>query len=150
MVLGVDPPDEQSPAHERLGVRFIPRPSFRFHQGEPIRIYLEYYNLWTGRESRRSYREYVDVLRYEGERGILGRIAGGLKDLLTFGEPRAGASVTLIFDREAEKCQGPVPETFTIDSGDLPAGQYRLLIEARDNANSFWDDEGVMFEVITD
>ena len=147
IVLGVDPPDEVTPAHERRGVRFIPRPSFRFRQGEPIRVYLEYYNLQTGRESRRRYREYVDVLRHEGERGILGKIAGSLKGLLTFGEPKAGSSVTLIFDREAEKGRDPVAETFTIDTGELPAGQYRLLIEARDNANSFWDDEAVMFEI---
>jgi hypothetical protein len=29
----------------------------------------------------------------------------------------------------------------------LAPGRYRLLIEARDNANGYWDDEGVLFEI---
>ncbi|MBW7996864.1 MAG: hypothetical protein FVQ81_09935 [Candidatus Glassbacteria bacterium] len=147
IVLGLDPPDEASPAHERQGIRFIPRPSFRFRQGERIRVYLEFYNLATGPERKRSFREYVDVIRYEGGNGILGRITGSLIGMLTFGGEKQATEIRFLFDREAPPGEGPVAESFLIDSSELLPGTYRLLVEARDNVNVFWDDEAVMFEI---
>ncbi|MFC1544845.1 GWxTD domain-containing protein, partial [Gemmatimonadota bacterium] len=148
VVLGLDPPGVDSPAHERRGVRFIPRPSFRFQQGEKIRVYLEYYNLAVDSDDMRSYREYIDVIRYEGEWGSLGKITGKMVGLLTFGESKGQTEVNFNFDRDIEAVDGPVAESFLIDSSELLPGKYRLLIEARDNVNQFWDDEAVMFEII--
>ncbi len=147
IVLGLDPPDDASPSHERQGIRFIPRPSFRFKRGERIRVYLEFYNLASGPGSKRSYREYVDVIRYEGDRSFLGRITGSLIGMLTFGGDKEGAEIRHKFDREAPPGDGPVAESFLLDSSELIPGNYRLLIEARDNVNVFWDEEAVMFEV---
>ncbi len=147
IVLGLDPPDQNSPSYERHGIRFIPRPSFRFKRGEVIRVYLEFYNLASGPERRLSFREYVDVIRYNGDRSILGRITGSLKGLLTFGNEKQSAQIRHRFDREAPSGDGPVAESFLLDSSELIPGSYRLLIEARDNVNSFWDDEAVMFEI---
>ena len=147
IVLGLDPPNEASPAHERQGIRFIPRPSFRFKSGEVIRVYLEFYNLANGPERKRSYREYVDVIRYEGGNGILGRISGTLVGMLTFGGEKQGAEIRHKFDREAPPGNGPVAESFLLDTSELIPGTYRLLIEARDNVNVFWDEAAVMFEV---
>jgi len=146
VVLGLDPPPD-GPSHERRGIRFIPRPSFRFQRGEQIRVYLELNNLADGPERSKSYREYIDVLRYEGEGGVLGRITGALAGLLTFGEEKEGAAIRLKFDREAPAGDGPVAESFLVVSSELTPGKYRLLIEARDNVNQFWDDEAVMFEI---
>ncbi len=147
IVLGLDPPDEASPAHERQGIRFIPRPSFRFKRGERIRVYLEFYNLANGPERKRSFVEYVDVLRYDGGNGVLGRISGALVGMLTFGGEKQGAEIRHKFTREAPPGEGPVAESFLLDSSELIPGTYRLLIEARDNVNVFWDEAAVMFEI---
>jgi tetratricopeptide (TPR) repeat protein len=147
IVLGVDPV-EGIEAHERHGVRFIPRPSLVFSRGEQIRVYLEYYNLQTGSSGYRSYKEYVDVVRYEGEKSALGRITGKLVGLLTFGEKKENTTITISFDREADAGIGPVAETFFLDSSVLEPGQYRLLIESRDNAIVYWDNEAVLFEIV--
>ncbi|MFC1537505.1 hypothetical protein ACFL4P_01615, partial [Gemmatimonadota bacterium] len=147
IVLGVDPP-EGIKAHQRHGVKFLPRPSFIFSKGEQIRVYLEYYNLHTGSSRSKSYKEYVDVIRYEGERSIIGRITGKLVGLLTFGEKKENTTITLSFDREADRGKGPVAETFILDSSVLEPGQYRLLIESRDNAIGFWDNEAVLFGIV--
>ncbi len=147
IVLGLDPPAGGA-AHERHGVRFIPRPSFRFQRGEKIRVYLEYYNLDNGPGGKRSYREYIDVIRYEGEKSILGRITGALAGLLTFGEAKENTEIRHIFDREVDSGDGPVAESFLLDSSVLAPGTYRLLIEARDNMMMFWDEEAVLFEII--
>ncbi|MBN2288617.1 MAG: hypothetical protein JXQ83_04740 [Candidatus Glassbacteria bacterium] len=146
IVLGEDPP-EGTRSHERRGVRFIPRPSLAFSRSERIRVYLEYYNLHPGRDRQRSYKEWVDVIRCEGESGPAGRIAGKLAGLLTFGAKKENTSITHTFDREAAPGQGPVAETFILDSSVLEPGRYRLLIESRDNANGFWDSEAVLFEI---
>ncbi len=147
IVLGLDPPDQSSPSYERRGVRFIPRPSFRFKRGEVIRVYLEFYNLAVVPERKRSFREYVDVIRYDGGNSILGRITGSLRGLLTFGGEKQNAQIRYQFDREAPSGDAPVAESFLLDSSELIPGSYRLLIEARDNVNVFWDDEAVMFEI---
>jgi hypothetical protein len=147
VVLGLDPlPD--GPSHERRGVRFIPRPSFSFRQGETVRVYFELNNLAARGGSTFSYREYIDVLRYEGNSGILGKITGALAGILTFGEEKEGAEIQLRFDREGNYEPGPVPETFLIDSSELLPGKYRMVIEVRDNNSQFWDDEAVMFEIV--
>jgi len=147
IVLGLDPP-EGGAAHERHGVRFIPRPSFRFRRGENIRVYLEYYNLDNGPGSKRSYQEYIDVIRYEGEKSILGRVTGALVGLLTFGEPKENTEIRHIFNREVDSGHDPVAESFLLDSSVLAPGNYRLLIEARDNVMMFWAEEAVLFEII--
>ena len=146
IVLGTEP-EPGLPAHERKGIRLLPRPSLIFSRGEQIKVYLEYYNLHNGREGLRSYKEFVDVVRYAGEGISLGRITGKLLGLLTFGEAKESTSITHTFDREAEAGSGPVAETFTLDSSVLAPGRYRLLIEARDNADGYWDNEGVLFEI---
>jgi GWxTD domain-containing protein len=146
VVLGAEP-EPGGPAHERLGVKFVPRASMKFKQGEQIKVYLEVYNLRIGREGFRNYREWVDVIRLEEEKGMLGRIGSKLVDMLTFGKEKQGTSITHVFDRRAETRSGPVAETFFLDSSVLEPGQYRLLIEARDNASAYWDAEGVLFEI---
>ena len=105
------------------------------------------YNLRIGRGGFRNYREWVDVIRLEEEKGVLGRIGSKLVGLLTFGEEKQATSITLVFDRRAETRSGPVAETFFLDSSVLEPGQYRLLIEARDNVSAYWDAEGVLFEI---
>ena len=146
IVLGTEP-EPRLPAHERKGIRLLPRPSLKFTRGEQIKVYLEYYNLHNGREQQRSYKEFVDVIRYAGEGISLGRITGKLIGLLTFGEAKESTSITHTFERESAAGTDPVAETFILDSSVLAPGRYRLLIEARDNSNGYWDDEGVLFEI---
>jgi len=146
VVLGSQP-EPGMPAHERNRIRFTPRPSMRFKQGEQIKVYAEVYNLDIGPGSIRSYREWVDVIRLEEEKGALGRIGSKLVGMLTFGGEKQATSITLVFDRRAETRSGPVAETFFLDSSELAPGRYRLLIEARDNASAYWDAEGVVFEI---
>ncbi len=146
VVLGSEP-EPGGPAHERLGVKFVPRPAMKFKQGEQIKVYLEVYNLRIGRGGIRNYREWVDVIRLEEEKGALGRIGSKLVGMLTFGGEKQATSITLVFDRRAETRSGPVAETFFLDSSELAPGRYRLLIEARDNASAYWDAEGVVFEI---
>jgi len=146
VVLGAEP-EPGGPAHERLGVKFVPRASMRFKQGEQIKVYMEVYNLRIGREGIRNYTEWVDVIRLEEEQGTLGRIGSRLVGMLTFGAEKQATSITHVFDRRAETRSGPVAETFFLDSSVLEPGRYRLLIEARDNASAYWDAEGVVFEI---
>ena len=146
VVLGAEP-EPGGPAHQRLGVKFLPRPAMRFKQGEQIKVYMEVYNLRIGRGGFRSYTEWVDVIRMEEKQSILGRIGSKLAGMLTFGEEKQGTSITHVFERRAETRSGPVAETFFLDSSVLEPGRYRLLIEARDNASAFWDAEGVVFEI---
>ena len=146
VVLGSEP-EPGGPAHERLGVKFVPRPAMKFKQGEQIKVYTEVYNLRIGRGGIRNYREWVDVIRLEEEQGTLGRIGNKLVGMLTFGREKQATSITHVFDRRAETRSGPVAETFFLDSSVLEPGRYRLLIEARDNASAYWDAEGVLFEI---
>jgi len=147
IVLGIDP-DENKECFNRCGVDFIPRPSFVFSRGEKVRVYLEYYNLKLAADSIGRYKEYIDVVRIEGESGILGRIKNVMTEWLSFGEQKGGTSITLAFGRESNRdFKDRAVESFILETDQLQSGKYRLLVEAYDLTSGCWDNEGVVFEI---
>ncbi|MFC1614431.1 hypothetical protein ACFL5K_03965 [Gemmatimonadota bacterium] len=140
-------PDPELPAYVRNGVRLMPRPSCKFRPGEPIMVYLELYGLKTGRESRRSYKEWIDVIRLEDGESKIKKFVGQFIHMLTFSGRKPVTTVTLSFDRTLEKDSGPAVEVFTLDTSPLAKGSYRLLIETRDNVDQYWDSEEAFFEI---
>jgi hypothetical protein len=54
----------------------------------------------------------------------------------------------LTFDRDVGPGAGPVPERFTVDTGNLAPGSYHLTVEARDNSDGRRAAVKVEFEVV--
>ena len=146
VLLGIEPP-AGSESYERRQVRLIPRPSMKFKRGEQIKVYSEVYGLRPNQEGKRSYREWVDVIRMEDQSGKIGQITDKLSGLFTRGKAKADTKITQNFDRAPESAKGPVAETFLLDSSVLEPGKYRLVIEAQDDATTQWGEEAAVFEV---
>lgn len=127
----------------RRSVELLPRPSLRFRRGEIIHVFLEVYGLTAGPDGGGSFREWVTVGRAEKEDG--GWIEG-LKRL--FGGGRTRSNLILTFDRTLTGDDFPASESFTVDTAPLAPGDYRILIEARDNATGRQVSRKAFFEIV--
>jgi len=130
--------------YQRRGVGLLPRPSLVFSPGETIKVYLEIYGLQHRPGEGRSFREWVTVSRV-GEGGK--NFWLGLKRLLGLGGSSGRTSLTLSFDRGPDTTTGTVAETFTIDTSNLEAGPYRVLVEIRDNSSGRRNSRALEFEL---
>ncbi len=132
--------------HSRHGIPLLPRPSATFRRGEIIRVYLEFYNLRPDEQGRRSYREWIDVVRLAEGESRLKQFAGKVLGLFTPSD-RLETELTHVFQRQADTSAGPVAEVFELDSSTLAPGGYRLLIQARDDVTGLWDLEESFFDI---
>jgi len=143
IALGV-PPETDEAFHSILGVGFVPRPSLKFKLDEVIRVYLEVYGLQSDKEVGRIYLEAVTIRvvddRKENEESLV-------SNLWHWGRKRT-TSLTMNFSRRASSNDGPVPETFDINSSLLMPGNYELLVTVKDHATSRIRRIGRKFELV--
>ena len=139
-VLG-SPPLPDTPVHQRWGISLLPRPSLVFRQGEVVTVYIEIYDLAAGPDGSRSFDEQVTVNLNSpmADESIIRRIFGSRK-------PRN--SLTLSFERHPETASGPVPEHFTVDTSELPPGDYSLVIGITDRGSGETVKRGCVFKLV--
>ena len=146
VVLGTEPVEGlESP--DRLGVRFVPRPTTQFGRGEPVSVYLEIYGLHPDSTGRRHYKQWIDVVRLEEGESRIKKYAGKVFQILTFNLNDPRTTVSLSFEREADWRGDRAPERFTLDTSELQSGAYRLVLQVRDNVSGLWDVEEVFLDI---
>ncbi len=146
VVLGT-PPAEGLESPERMGERFIPRPTTRFGRDEEMKVYFEVYNLRPDSAGERNYREWIDVVRLEDGETKIKKYAGKVFQLLVFNFSDPRTSLTHIFDRRADWRGDRAPESFSLDVSGLESGAYRIVIQVRDNVSGQWDIEETFFDI---
>jgi len=143
-------PEAGLPEYARGQIALVPRPSTRFSRGETINVYLELYNLKTSPDSTRNYLEGVLVERLqEGEKKVR-KFQDKSSGPLEFEEITTQTSLRHIFQRIAPAGDGPVVETFTLETEGLLPGSYRLVIQTRDLEGKGWDIEETFFDIAAD
>jgi GWxTD domain-containing protein len=118
----------------REDFRVTPNPAMRYRPDDPVALYFEIYNLLPDADQFASYEVELVVTIEEIERDgpALAQIIGELAD--KWGLTREGADAAqLRFRKEAHvRARDMVPEFFTIQFPDAPAGRYRLALTVRD------------------
>ena len=134
-------------AHTRHGVEILPRPSLCFRQGEIVSVFFEIYNLKPDTSGLRCYTEQVDVTRIEDEAEKMREFAGGTVKYKRLDQDSPSTSLHHRFERVAETLTGPVAEYFTVDTGMLFPGNYRLVIKVRDTGSGRIKQTACIFEL---
>ena len=142
VILG-SPPLSGQPSYRRRGVAILPRPSLSFRSGEKIAVYFEIYGLEKDPQEARSFKEAVTVSLVKEKIGMVEGALEGLK----WWKDRRSTDLTLAFDRQVTRPDGPVPEYFTVDTRYLAPGEYRLVIEILDRAAGAKKRTGCFFEL---
>lgn len=122
---------EEAPRFVRRGLTVLPRPSRTFARGEPLHLYYEVHGLKAAEGDRRRFDVAYTVRAERLERGAMERLFRGLQGLV--GIEEGERSITFSYEREATAdADGVVVEHLSLDTSELPEGDYVLEVRVRD------------------
>ncbi len=146
VVLGSLPPEDNE-SYSRDGIAVVPRPSRRFKQGEALSILFEIYNLGLNQDSARVYDEEVNVTLVEDNINKWKNLAGGYVRSKNLDPNKSTTSLHHRFVRTPKSTVGPVAEFFSIDTSQLQPGNYRMVIDIKDESNGANKQADCIFEL---
>ncbi len=109
---------------ERHGLNIVPMASRSFRPGQPLYVYVELYNLTRG--------EDYGETEYEVEYAIRAGAAEGGSILGTVGRILGGSSQRVGVGQVVEGIRDTEYQHFQIDTSNLRAGEYTLIITVHD------------------
>jgi tetratricopeptide (TPR) repeat protein len=146
VVLGTLPQDD-SETYSRKGIAMVPRPSLKFKHGEIVSVFLEIYNLEQNQMGSRGFAEEVNVTLVKDDTEKERNFAGGYVITRNLDPEKSLTSLNHRFERTPKTNSGPVAEFFTIDTSQLRPGNYRMVINIKDNSNSSSSQTSCIFEL---
>ena len=123
----------------RNGLSILPMASKAFRPGQSMHVYFEVYNLARGSEYGETEYEVEHSIR-RGGIGSRGSIIGAIGRFLSGSRQEVGVS------RVIEGLRSSEFQHFTLDTSNLPQGEYTLIVTVRDRKSnqstirecSFW------------
>ncbi|MBW7998316.1 MAG: hypothetical protein FVQ81_17445 [Candidatus Glassbacteria bacterium] len=141
------PQDIDETIRNRSREGLLPRPSLIFTAGEEVSVYYEIYGLKPSRDGERTYSEMITVSRVPPEdHSDKDSFSGNAERLKRWSENRAN-SLSLFFERSADRGQKNISEYFVVNTANLEPGSYRLQLEVEDDVSGELRDVTWFFDL---